>query len=107
MRGKVDCFGRTDIGCVRETNQDQFLIADLRKSIIIHHSSLGYDGQTQFTGASRAKLFIVADGMGGYHGGERASWMAVEGRGSVFSDQPALADHMRVEPRTAFLSRVE
>lgn len=79
MRGKVDCFGRTDVGCVRESNQDQFLIADLRKSIVIHHSSLGYDHQTQFSGDSRAKLFIVADGMGGYEGGERASWMAVEG----------------------------
>ena len=79
MRGKVDCFGRTDVGCVRESNQDQFLIADLRKSIVIHHSSLGYDAQTQFSGGSRAKLFIVADGMGGYSGGERASWMAVEG----------------------------
>ncbi len=79
MRGKVDCYGRTDVGCVRESNQDQFLIADLRKSIVIHHSSLGYDRQTQFSGDSRAKLFIVADGMGGYEGGERASWMAVEG----------------------------
>lgn len=79
VRGKVDCFGRTDIGRVRETNQDHFLIADLRKSIVIHHSSLGYDDQTQLSGATRAKLLIVADGMGGYEGGERASWMAVEG----------------------------
>ena len=79
MRGKVDCFGRTDVGRVRETNQDQFMIADLRKSIVVHHSSLGYDNETQFSGATRAKLLIVADGMGGYDGGERASWMAVEG----------------------------
>jgi protein phosphatase len=75
----MDCFGQTDIGCKRETNQDQFLIADLLKSIVIHRSSLGYDDETQFSGASRAKLLMVADGMGGYEGGERASWLAVEG----------------------------
>ena len=79
VRGKMDCFGRTDIGCKRESNQDQFLIADLLKSIVIHSSSLGYDDETQFSGASRAKLLLVADGMGGYEGGERASWLAVEG----------------------------
>lgn len=79
MRGKMDCFGRTDIGCKRDSNQDQFLIADLLKSIVIHRSSLGYDDETQFSGDSRAKLLMVADGMGGYEGGERASWLAIEG----------------------------
>lgn len=79
MRGEMDCYGISDIGCVRQTNQDQFLIADLRKSIEIHYSSLGYDRDTEVSGASRAKVLLVADGMGGHEGGQRASSMAVEG----------------------------
>ncbi len=79
MRGTIDCFGLTDIGCVREMNQDQFLIADLCRTAVIHHTSLGYQDRTQWSGAAQAKLLMVADGMGGYLGGERASCMAVEG----------------------------
>ena len=75
----MDCHGDTHIGLVRDTNEDQFLIADLRKSVVIHHTSLDYAEETELSGASQAKLLMVADGMGGHAAGERASWLAVEG----------------------------
>jgi hypothetical protein len=40
MLGKMDCFGLTDRGRVRADNEDQFLIADLNKSMRIYHTSL-------------------------------------------------------------------
>jgi PPM family protein phosphatase len=78
MRGRMDCHGKTHQGNVRETNEDNFLIADMKKSLIVHNTSLSYDEQTELHGASRAKLMLVADGLGGNACGERASSMAVE-----------------------------
>jgi protein phosphatase len=75
----MDCFGLTDVGKVRPSNEDQFLIADLKKSVLIHHTSLSYDDETELHGSSQAKLLLVADGVGGNPGGERASSLAVEG----------------------------
>lgn len=48
----------TDRGLVREINQDSFYVSD-------------YDGKEY-------KLYILADGMGGYNGGEIASKLAVD-----------------------------
>ena len=47
MTGSMDCYGMTDIGKVRPSNEDQFLIADLKKSVLIHHTSLSYDDETE------------------------------------------------------------
>ena len=53
----MEIFARSDIGKIRDMNQDNYYIS-------------GQDDKT--------KLFIVADGMGGYKGGEIASKLAVE-----------------------------
>ncbi len=79
MAGRMDTFGLSDIGLVRENNEDQFLIADLKKSVIIHQTSLSYDDETHLLGGSQAKLLLVADGVGGGPDGDRASRMAVQG----------------------------
>lgn len=78
MRGKMDCYGVTDVGVERENNEDQFLIADLKKSMQLHQTSLGLDHQTRLYGSSQGRLLVVADGMGGAADGERASAIAVD-----------------------------
>lgn len=79
MPGRMDCHGESDVGLRRTTNEDQFLIADLTKSVIIHHTSLSYEDETELRGGSQAKLMLVADGVGGNAAGDRASSLALEG----------------------------
>ena len=78
MLTQMDCFGLTDSGRKRPTNQDHFLIADLNKSMRVHATSLTLDNETRVYGGSQGKLLIVADGMGGEAAGERACTIAVD-----------------------------
>src|SRR4030095_6027261 len=71
----VKAFGITDKGKVRPNNEDQFLIAELTKSMRVCQTSLT-EPKLQ-VGEERAHLFLVADGMGGHRAGERASALAV------------------------------
>jgi len=73
-----DCFGLTDRGRVRERNEDQFLLADLTKSLRIRATSVPEEITGSLSGKEHGKLFLVADGMGGQAGGELASGVATE-----------------------------
>ena len=72
----VEAAGVTDVGRVRSTNEDAFLIATLQRSINVHQASPGARGW--FPGDPAGTLLIVADGMGGQGGGDVASSAAVK-----------------------------
>ena len=78
MSQTIDCYGLTDVGQERETNEDQFLIADLDKSMLLRQTSLPPDDHTRLFGGPQGHLFLVADGIGGTPGGGKASRLAVE-----------------------------
>jgi protein phosphatase len=66
----VRVTGRTDVGLVREHNEDNFLLADLQS---------GSRDPATFTAVPTAGLLLgVCDGMGGAAAGEVASQMAVD-----------------------------
>jgi protein phosphatase len=69
----VRLFGRTDVGQVREHNEDNFIVADLSK----RSRGLMESDRVQVVGG-RGTLMGVCDGMGGAAAGEVASQLAVD-----------------------------
>jgi protein phosphatase len=67
---QLDAWGVSDIGCVRDGNEDAFAIGDLDAGEL-------WDGeQTLAPRGQRGAMVVVCDGMGGAQGGEVASDLA-------------------------------
>jgi PPM family protein phosphatase len=70
---RVRLFGRTDVGQIREHNEDNFLVADLTRR---SRSLMEIDREQRV--AERGTVLGVCDGMGGAAAGEVASQLAVD-----------------------------
>ncbi len=75
---EIDVHGLTHIGKVSKTNQDHFLLATVNKSVRMIQTSLPDRARLPFGDQRLAFLAMLADGVGGGEGGEKASAKALE-----------------------------
>jgi len=81
---KITVCGKTDVGQLREHNEDNFLVVDFA-----HVEKPSPEISLDFSLGEKGALFLVCDGMGGAAAGEVASTMAVESISSaVGSGEP-------------------
>ena len=74
----LDFFGLTHPGLVRKDNQDHYLVSTLHKTARVRATSLPNPELFELPSQRIASFGMVADGVGGHHGGEMASRAAVE-----------------------------
>ena len=79
-------FAKTDIGKAREINQDYYSIPKPEENL---------------------ELFILADGMGGYNGGEVASKLAIESAKSYIQNNFPQIEHTKEEILKLIQSAIE
>ena len=75
---ELDFFGLTHPGLVRHGNQDHYLVSTLHKTARVRSTSLPNPELFELPSQRLASFGMVADGVGGHHGGETASRAAVE-----------------------------
>ncbi|HEY2732075.1 MAG TPA: PP2C family serine/threonine-protein phosphatase [Polyangia bacterium] len=87
----IEIYGKTDVGLIREHNEDNFLVADVTAGVRTN------DGKEplKLKLGDKGALLLVCDGMGGAAAGEVASQMAVD---SIFEALAAA----EASPRDAF-----
>jgi PPM family protein phosphatase len=101
---RVELHAQSDVGRVRQGNEDNFLVLDLatEKSWTgSDHTSAPPDGLRGFEVGEKGAVLVVSDGMGGALAGDVASRMAVETVREMLVEEDAhQAEERQGEPRT-------
>jgi PPM family protein phosphatase len=85
----LSVFGRTDVGLIREHNEDNFLVAHFEADLRTNEMTVPESFELSRKGA----VFLVCDGMGGAAAGEVASLMAVDSISSAMAaNSPSTRD---------------
>jgi PPM family protein phosphatase len=82
----VVVVGASDVGSVREHNEDHFLVASLDDKLPVEV------GEPWAVATQRGPLIVVCDGMGGVDGGEIASELAAQVMWREMKNTPATRD---------------
>jgi PPM family protein phosphatase len=74
----LDAYGCTEQGVERTLNDDQFLIADLDRRMVIRQSSLPLGEQPSWRASAQGRLLVVADGISGAGASQFASRITLD-----------------------------
>ena len=107
MQGGIDVYGATDVGLKRDNNEDHFIIAGIRKSLDLRQTSLVDRSAFDALRGPEAQLLVVADGVGGNVGGERASETAVQALAEYVSRAAGCFSRFDTEAEQDFLADLE
>jgi len=99
--------GLTDVGKVREQNEDQFFVGTLHKSLEVEQTSLESKEAFDYFTRTDARILLVADGVGGVSGGRRASQVAVHTLATYIGQTAGTYYNFDIEQEEEFLARLE
>jgi protein phosphatase len=78
QRRRLESFGLSHVGKVREGNEDHFVVASLQRSLEVRQTNLEDRALLDPLCGPKAYLFAVADGVGGQAGGALASGITLQ-----------------------------
>lgn len=99
--------GQSHTGRVRSHNEDHYFVGTVRKTLTVRDTNLAVAEAVEEMSRLEGELLVVADGVGGRAGGERASQSAVFALSTYIGRTAACQFDPDVEQEDEFLQRLE
>jgi serine/threonine protein phosphatase PrpC len=104
---RVDAFGLSDVGRVREENEDHFVVASLRKTLTLRHTNVTQARRLEEDAGPEALLLLVADGVGGNEAGAEASSTAAAAILEYLATAAGCFNNLDADHEQDFMERLE